>query len=114
MSISSTKLATWLDIAWKVGVVLLAGGVWWLNSHYVTREEYAAARHEDAAQFEAVRQQVRDVERAVLLLIEQQRANERQDAALGDHEQRLRVVERTVTTLAARETAGKQTGGTPQ
>lgn len=54
----------------------------YLNSRYVTREE-----------FSTIQEHVRALETTLKVMVEANRINDRQDEQLRDHEARLRVVE---------------------
>lgn len=70
---------------WIYRTLLLLGvvAVLWLNSRYVTRDE-----------FNLVQNDVSEIKVTLRLMAEQNKVNDRQDEILRDIEQRLRVVEK--------------------
>ena len=70
---------------WLYRTILLSGicAVLWLNSKYVTREE-----------FSVVTRDVDEIKTTLRIMAEQNKINDRQEGQLRDHEERLRTLER--------------------
>lgn len=83
---STDKIARYFESAYKiaalVGPFAIGAAMLWLNANFVSRVE-----------FEKMSERLAKVETAIVLLIEQQKAVDRQDKRIDDHEQRLRVLE---------------------
>ena len=101
---SNTSLATqsgslreWLSTIAEVCAItcpfLIAMLVLWLDSRYVTREELRERDRAADARAASVGARVSALERALLILIEQQKENALQNKQLDGHEQRIRFLE---------------------
>jgi hypothetical protein len=73
----------WLSIAGRIVTPLGVLALLWLNTQYATKSE-----------LRQVQDDLRGVETAIKLLIEQNKVNDRQDSVLIDHENRLRELEK--------------------
>lgn len=81
-----TDALKWLDIGLKA-LPALAALVFLAISHsFVTREEYFATSEKTDAR-------VQKIEFALVQLVEQNKANDRQDQTMADHEVRIRALE---------------------
>lgn len=75
-------LTRWVDIIYKLAVPLGLAALFFLRASFVTKPE-----------LEAVSTQVREIQRTLAVMAEQNRTNERQDKRMDDHEARLRALE---------------------
>lgn len=75
-----------VDIFFKVGTPVALAALFFLKSQFVTKAEYDAANFKDG-------KRLQDIEITLRVMAEQYYTNERQDAKITDHEQRLRVLE---------------------
>lgn len=69
-------------IAALLGPFVIGAAVLWLNANFVSR-----------AEFEKMSERIGKLDTAIILLIEQQKSDDRQDKRIDDHESRLRVLE---------------------
>ena len=75
-----------VDIAYKVITPLALAALFFLKSQFVTKDQYEKDRV-----FQ--QEQMHQIQTTLKLMAEQNRVNDRQDAQLVDHEQRIRVLE---------------------
>lgn len=75
-------IGRWVDLVFKIGTPLALAALFFLKSSFATK-----------AELEAVSVQVRELQGAIAVMVEQNRTNERQDQKLADHESRIRVLE---------------------
>lgn len=72
-----------VDIVYKIGTPLALAALFFLKSQFVTKEQYQKDMD-----------RISQIETTLKLMAEQNRVNDRQDAQLVDHEQRIRNLER--------------------
>ena len=88
MTFEPDKADKWISLIGRVitplGVILLL----FLNTQYATKSE-----------LRQVQDDLRSVETAIKLLIEQNKVNGRQDSVLSDHDQRIRELETTIAKM---------------
>jgi hypothetical protein len=82
MPVDPNNADRWLSIAGRIVTPLGIIALLWLNTQYATKSE-----------LRQVQDDLRGVETAIKLLIEQNKVNDRQDSVLVDHENRLRTLE---------------------
>jgi hypothetical protein len=86
-------LSTVAEICAVLSPFLIATLVLWLDSRYVTKEEFAAMDKSRSVQIAELDSKTSSVEKAILILTEQQKENNLQDRKLDDHDQRIRSLE---------------------
>jgi len=106
ISLSVSHASRVFDFAVKVctiaGPFVVAFTVMWLDRNYVSRAEFSDSMSSSHAELTHLTQQVSDIERAILILTEQQKINSRQDARLDEAEKRIRCIELDVAKLGDR------------
>lgn len=97
LAAQSRSLREWLSTVAEICAIicpfLIAMLVLWLDSRYVTREELRERDRAADARAASVGDRVSALERALLILTEQQKENALQNRQLDGHEQRIRCLE---------------------
>lgn len=104
ISFSVTRASRIFDFTVKVctiaGPFVVAFAVMWLDRNYVSRAEFSNSMTSSHAELAHLTQQVSDIERAILILTEQQKINSRQDLRLDEAEKRIRSIELDIAKLS--------------
>jgi hypothetical protein len=83
-----------IGILGAIGGITAAVAVLWLQSNFLTRTEFDEHRKETYELIEKMEKNLSAIEKTLAVMVEADKQNARQDAALQDHEQRLRTLER--------------------
>jgi small-conductance mechanosensitive channel len=91
----SAEVQKWLDISWKVAVVVGFVSVLYFNSLYVTKHEFSDFRQQNSQALSAVQDRLNLIEKTLAVISEKMQNDGRQDVALLELEKRVRELERS-------------------
>jgi hypothetical protein len=70
--------------------------VFWLQSNFLTRNEFELHKKDTFELIQKMEKNLNAIERTLAVMVEADKHNARQDAAIQDHEQRLRAIEKSL------------------
>lgn len=83
-----------ISVLGAVGGITAAVAVLWLQSQFLTRSEFDQHKKDTFELIQKMEANLNAIERTLAVMVEADKQNARQDAAINDHEQRLRSLER--------------------
>lgn len=88
------RLGGIVSVLGAVGGITAAVAVLWLQSQFLTRNEFDLHKKDTFELIQKMEANLNAIEKTLAVMVEADKHNARQDAAIADHEQRLRSLER--------------------